>query len=120
MKTLKEILPYYLNVELSVRIDFYNNINSVFRIPLTISTFEQCVKYGKPMLRTFNSLTKPITVEGETFIPIEKLKINPDWFYLDKWIGNIENMNFGELQLLLKWHFNVFNLPTDQFIEIKD
>lgn len=82
-------------------------------------------------------LTKPITVEGETFVPIERLKkifYNVDWQYIsfgngfeveismDSNSGIYFNLSFGEMTGIIecfkKWHMNYLNLPESYYIKV--
>ena len=88
----------------------------------------------KPILRPLSDLVKEITVNGETFMPVEKLfelnhpahksekyyyTVVPNWiecshfstavqfrFYLNDYFGN----NYTTVCKLIEWHFDVFGL----------
>ena len=70
----------------------------------------------KPILRPLSSLDKEIEVNGERFVPIEKMKelglgslprsLDCNWLY------------YHQFEQLVKWHFNVFNLPENLYIDI--
>lgn len=78
------------------------------------------IKHFKPILHPLSNLTKEITHNGETFVPIEKLS----WEYYDGELGLLTNCVYGEnprttvnvidylgdLEKLLEWHFDIFNL----------
>lgn len=84
----------------------------------------------KPILYDLSYLTKEIEHEGEKFVPIKKLKkygfyrVENDEYILRRegsfgsWSGyyNCEALPYYIIQMLLEWHFNVFGLPEDQFI----
>lgn len=91
----------------------------------------------KPILHEMD-LTNPITVDGETFIPIEELKktfYNVDWQFI-KFFGNgfeVEismdsnsgiyfNLSFEEITGIIecfkKWHMNYLNLPESDYIKV--
>ncbi|AZB01269.1 hypothetical protein EG359_17345 [Chryseobacterium joostei] len=82
----------------------------------------------KPIIYPLDFLTKEIEHEGERFVPIHKLRkycievmgakdYDTD-IGIDKLIKGWEVQYWPKLfiDILLKWHFNVFNLPEDQFI----
>jgi hypothetical protein len=68
------------------------------------------IKKFKPLLRPLSDLTKEIEVNGERFIPINKLPIiGIEVLELESDINNgcIEQKYYSKL---LEWHFDVFNL----------
>lgn len=71
----------------------------------------------KPILHPLSDLTKEIEVNGEKFVPIEKLRTQgynlnfDDDFTFEDFINfDILNNSFGFVQLLLKWHFDIYGL----------
>lgn len=61
--------------------------------------------------RPLSDLTKEIEVNGEKFVPINKMPSN--WQrYTNNEIQahNIQALNYRTFQLLLEWHFDVFGL----------
>lgn len=77
----------------------------------------------KLLLRPLSSLTKPITHNGETFVPIdiflqlyggglpESAKHNWKQEFADNILYSpIEAISFGIVQKLLEWHFDIFGL----------
>lgn len=97
-------------------------------------TLENCKEYVlkngyKPILLPLNSLTKEIAINGETFVPIEKLFL-PEinilakdikiigsnivfcGMFQDKILSTLEykRMNYGLVEKLLSWKFDCFNL----------
>ncbi len=73
------------------------------------------LKEVKPVLYPLEYLTKEIEHEGEKFVPQNKLR------HLDlEWLINSDKLimktNYEDVLKLLEWHFNVFQLPEDQFI----
>ena len=70
----------------------------------------------KPILRPLSDLTKEIEVNGQKFIPIDKLGLSYDWsdnisiydFYPNNNIG-MEDIYFT-VNKLYEWHFDIFNL----------
>lgn len=64
----------------------------------------------KPILRPLSDLTKEITNDGETFVPIEQID---GWDTVAAKLitkGNINNAPYWVVQNLLSWRFDVFNL----------
>ena len=79
----------------------------------------------KPLLRSLDSLTKLITVKGynddKEFVPSEKLSVHLfDFDFIDMVVNkrNTNGIPFWVVKLLLKWHFNIFNLPETEYIKI--
>jgi hypothetical protein len=75
----------------------------------------------KPILRQLSDLTKEIEANGEKFVPSEKLAVHLfDFDFLDMVINrkNTKGIPFWVVQKLFEWHFNVFNLPENLFIDI--
>lgn len=88
---------------------------------------------GLPIFYPLEYLTKEIEHEGEKIIPIEKLfgsalAISGYTVYQDfqyKEFAHLTYVKYGlkpfpflfeHYQKLLEWHFNIFQLPEDQFI----
>ncbi|WP_336704423.1 hypothetical protein [Chryseobacterium indologenes] len=79
----------------------------------------------KPILYDLSYLTKEIEHEGETFVPIKRIYEINGWEWdneegneIDE-IGICSDLNiltYATAQLLLSWHFNIFSLTEDQFI----
>jgi hypothetical protein len=63
------------------------------------------LSYAKPILRPLSDLTKEIEVNEKKFIPIEELDMDipftSDLLFL---------VTYGDVQKLLEWHFDVFEL----------
>jgi hypothetical protein len=132
---LKHIAPY-LPYGLMVGKYFENNFFSEeMDISTMASLFNDTRK--KPILRPLSDLTKEIEVNGEKFIPLDKInglnsfgeclfiqdcENSKAYNKLDWWTEFEGGFHFEEMQicyqLLLKWHFNVFNLPEHLFIDI--
>ena len=83
----------------------------------------------KPILFSLEDLTKEITINGETFVPLHKI--------LEEYCFNLKVMSKEEIlsykeslleidisykvhSLLLEWKFNVFNLPEDEYIKVTE
>jgi len=97
----------------------------------------------KPMMCPLSSLTKEITVDGETFVPLERLTEmyadTVNGFHMDinarfpntEYKFTLMQVNrkewttqaavpFEAYQQLLKWHVNIFNMDPSEFIEINE
>lgn len=75
----------------------------------------------KPILYDLSWLTREITHEGETFIPLYKLQKIDKAFILTF----IETFGYEELkvevfELLLEWRFNVFSLPDELIVRVNE
>lgn len=68
-------------------------------------------KLLQPYLHPLSDLTKEITVNRQTFIPIERIQIydpkNVDYLIEQVKLGFVEVIVFN---ILLEWHFDVFSL----------
>lgn len=60
----------------------------------------------KPILRSLSDLTKEINHNGETFVPIEKLK----WEDTKGKFNASEPLSYLDAQSLLSWHFDIYGL----------
>ena len=92
------------------------------------------VTYGmsniKPHRRPMSDLTKPIEHNGEKFTPIDEFFIlygggfkNKKAFLKTGFIDGIlyspyETYTYSLITKLFEWHFNVFNLPKELFVDI--
>ena len=134
----KDIAQYYLGTGLECRADTsYSDweSHSIFVLD-TISVKDGLIfKYDiyrwdevyegriKPLLRSLDSLTKPITVKGynydKEFVPIEEIgELDYDTYSLYYYKNHAIRLPFELIQLLLKWHFNIFNLEETEYIKI--
>jgi len=82
-------------------------------------------KHYKPLLHSLDKLTEPILDGG--LVPIKVL----GWEYYDGQLGNLEYCLYGEsprvainpldylndLEQLKEWHFNVYSLDAEYYIE---
>ena len=133
----KDIAQYYLGTGLKINttenelysIDLKNKqMGCIFRGHL-INIYEWDIV--KPLLRSLDSLTKPITVKGynddKEFVPIYHLlqeycfdtdKMDEDevFDYSDSMI-NVD-ISFVTVKLLCSWHFNIFGLEETEYIKI--
>lgn len=125
---LKDCLHYYIGTGVQVLSSTDNKRGVLDMIGSTTVAFKDSegfrqyrIEEVKLLLNPLSALTKPIVVEGynegKEFIPIDHLYQLSD--YVD-FIESIENDKyelmtparwpFELFQLLLRWHFNVFNL----------
>ena len=124
--TLKEwcaYLPYGLKL-------WYEDNKDIY--PLVVSNNTVSIRGGfnindvksynlKPILYDLSWLTREITHEGETFIPLYKLQKIDKAFVLTF----IETFGYEELkvevfELLLEWRFNVFSLPDELIVRVTE
>ena len=141
-KDLKQILPYYLNSGLKAisNGEIFQVVGVADKSMLfdwdDYDGFSTCwykwdddnFKNTKILLRPLSQLTEPITHEGETFVPIEKLELankakmkgvgRYDFEDINKYGVVFNSLPFWIIQKLIEWKFNVFNLPEDQFIDV--
>jgi len=62
------------------------------------------------ILRKITDLNKEIEIDGEKFVPIEKLSPVPNFFNIDFIIKHPLACNYELIEKLLSWHFDVFDL----------
>ena len=120
--TLKEwsaYLPYGLKFKTKRGLDTLSTLSD----ELINCDFEEWYSLNKvkPILYDLSWLTREITHEGETFIPLYKLQKIDKAFVLTF----IETFGYEELkvevfELLLEWHFNVFSLPDELIVRVTE
>ena len=132
----KDIAQYYLGTGLEI-VDTPSNTNGYLNGINPDEIYFQDGWYSsnrfKPLLRSLDSLTKPITVKGynddKEFVPIEELlktrycdvefdfieAIEDDWASADT---KMEFAPFSIFKKLLSWHFNIFGLEETEYIKI--
>lgn len=107
--TLEHLAPYlpyglgiWFNTSKGVKIHTMsaNNINDVLHYTTNY----------KPILRPLSDLTKEIEHNGEKFVPVNELAINPDWIKFEDWKNDAMLVSYEEAKSLLKWHFDLFAL----------
>ena len=138
----KDIAQYYLGTGLVIRHndgdDLIMNATGSGSNFISIDDIEE---YGKPLLRSLDSLTKPITVKGyndeNSFVPAIEINkvLNKGSYCLnfnnieiednelaisfgDYAIGYYINDTFKVVTLLCSWHINIFNLEETEYIKI--
>ena len=124
IRHLAPYLPYGLNIKdvkhgsVFEALHFITTPNQDFS--LFKGNFDQLTndKYLKPVLFPLSSLTKEITINGESFIPIREIK-NLELFShyeLEDFVRNnftygyIESLSYQLLSQLFEWKFDVFGL----------
>lgn len=131
LKHLSPYLPYGLKVEM-LDFDIMTKLmgieqpNEEMRIQplIELTVGKRLELMYKPILRPLSDLTKEIEVNGEKFIPANKLFDNkhPDFIkaLVDKlFLSEIEtNLSYARIRKLFEWHFNVFDLPKELWIDI--
>jgi len=76
----------------------------------------------EPYLYPLEYLTREIEHEDKKIIPIEIIKLCCDeahFKYIERFIyfeDSVSILPWWVIELLLEWHFNVFNLTEDQYI----
>ena len=120
--TLKEwsaYLPYGLKFKTKRGFDTLSTLSD----ELINCDFEEWYSLNKvkPILYDLSWLTREITHEGETFIPLYKLQKIDKAFVLTF----IETFGYEELkvevfELLLEWRFNVFSLPDELIVRVSE
>ena len=120
--TLKEwsaYLPYGLKFKTKRGLDTLSTLSD----ELINCDFEEWYSLNKvkPILYDLSWLTREITHEGETFIPLYKLQKIDKAFILTF----IETFGYEELkvevfELLLEWRFNVFSMPDELIVRVTE
>ena len=120
--TLKEwsaYLPYGLKFKTKRGLDTLSTLSD----ELINCDFEEWYSLNKvkPILYDLSWLTREITHEGETFIPLYKLQKIDKAFVLTF----IETFGYEELkvevfELLLEWRFNVFSIPDELIVRVSE
>lgn len=69
----------------------------------------------KSILRPLSDITKEIEINGEKFVPSDKINKctttggTYNWFKISE-IGNLKYVNYEVVQKLFEWHFDIFGL----------
>jgi len=64
----------------------------------------------KPILHPLSDLTKEIEVNGEKFVPIEKMD-SLGWFNMNcNKKDKVLRIPYGMMTFLFEWHFDIYNL----------
>ena len=91
--------------------------------------WEANMDMDKPLLRPLSQLTETIEHNGERLVPIDRLhaeyEVDAELEFLsaieDDWDAAPDRMKYAPMtiaNILLSWHFNIFNLPVELFIPI--
>lgn len=123
LKHLAAYLPYGLKIN----IGYYTEKNVLLTVGILTG---YAITSIKPILRPLSDLTKEIDcpeVMGEKIVPIDiiyKIWYEKDLSSFSKRILNDkirlypESMPYWLVQKLLEWHFNIFNLPENLYIDL--
>ena len=124
IKYLASYLPYGLNIKDVKHGSVFEALHFITTphqdFSLFKGNFDQLIKdkYLKPILFPLSSLTKEITIDGESFIPIREIK-NLELFShyeLEDFVRNnftygyIESLSYQLLSQLFEWKIDVFGL----------
>ena len=128
--TLKEwsaYLPYGLKFKTKRGFDTLSTLSD----ELINCDFEEYYSLNevKPILYDLSWLTREITHEGETFVPIHRLLENSNFDLSkmdDDYINSFaESMieiapTYDDVQTLLSWHFNFFQIPDELIVRVTE
>lgn len=131
MKQFKDVAHHYLRSGLGIKF-LRTDDNTWQDAVINVSDYPFLrTKQLKPVMYDMSDIDKEITHNGETFVPIDKLNETFHYQYeMDgKWIMlNVKNVLalnvFAEpmemIELLIEWHFNVFQIEgTINKMELK-
>lgn len=107
LKHLAPYLPYELNIINGV--DTFKMI-SLSKDNVFFNGGLLSIQEIKPILRPLSNLTKEIEVNGEKFIPIDKME-ELGWYNMD--CVNPQKVKCIPLEMasfLFRWHFDIFGL----------
>jgi len=129
---LKHLTIAFANTQKVLYFDDERELNQICRIvelreeEMTISNgeYQYDVEFDdiKIIVRPLSDLTKEIEVNGEMFVPIEKLKERDSdieflgfyqstfAFIIDEKAVGIMAIPYYIIQQLIEWHFDIFNL----------
>lgn len=121
MVKFKDIAQYYFGTGLRLK-DGTTNIEIQGWVIDEMFNYPHLIDW-KPLLRSLDSLTKPITVkgynDGKEFVPLDELgELDYDAHSLNYYKNHTERLPFALIQLLLQWNFNVFGLEETEYIKI--
>jgi hypothetical protein len=112
LKHLAGYLPYGLKCTDGELIGIRNHIGWMGEFKFEYGSKHIPVQSIKPILRPLSDLTKEIEVNGEKFVPVEKLgfpntkKVEDSFLHV---IGSL-HVPYSEMQKLIEWHFDIHNL----------
>lgn len=92
------------------------NHGDELQVALTYSSgndYGFCSDEFKPILRPMTDLTNEIEVNGEKFMPIEKMSPAPNFFNVEFLQKTPLACSYEVVQKLLEWHFDVFGLIAE-------
>lgn len=112
-KVLKSVIYGIDSQEDLIYSDSYLNIDESF--------FPYVLNSVKPIMRPLSDLIKEIEVNGDRFVPIEKLRGMWDCDNVIEYVGHnaikedgrligVQALSYVNIQFLLEWHFDIFGL----------
>lgn len=108
------------------KIEYKNNYYGMVKFPYCNKELFYSEKYIHPILRPLSDLTKPITHNGEMFVPAEVLfkneicLENSVWNIVERLIKyGIAQERFWVIQQLIEWHFNLMD-ESEPFIPVTE
>ena len=119
LKHLAGYLPYGLKAKMNIFGDNQTEVEieglsvigevELSGIRTTVNEFFD-ISEIKPILRPLSDLTKKIKVNGEKFVPIEKMEFL-GWFNMNcKDKDKVLRIPYGMMTFLLEWHFDIYGL----------
>lgn len=128
LKIYSAYLPYGLNVQLSAKDTYKNGVfplvgirnDGLFYMGESgmFGYVQREIGSVKPILYDLSYLTKDIEHEGEVIVLAKKI-FKREWLDIAEYYvrcNQIMKLSYDNIQLLLKYHFNVFNLPESEYI----
>jgi hypothetical protein len=107
---IKHLVPY---LECNLRLERISYKHERFKI---LTAYDLCpdgeIDNIKPILHPLSDLTKEIEVNGEKFVPYEKIK---KMYPIDTFssTSNTAQWSYRIIQKLFEWHFDIFGLIED-------
>ena len=135
LKIYSAYLPYGLKIEchseeeIKKEGNYISELSAIFKNGIQDEFGNDWDFNVKPILFSLEDLTKEITIGGETFVPLHKM--------LEEYCFNLKVMSKEEIlsyqeslleidisykvhSLLLKWKFNVINIPETEYIKVTE
>ena len=114
LKELAPSLPFKLMLQVDSIYEGFTcklvtiNMSNTFVNGMTINN---ALHYGaKPILYPLDYLTKPISHNGETFVPCDELEYVVSESIVSYVKNRLEIVEYWRVQKLFEWRFDVFNL----------
>jgi hypothetical protein len=113
LKHLAPYLPYALMLQEKARPRFQNG-DYIFSVEKWVGrdiarpfVKRHGVVWCKPILRPLSDLNKTIEINGTKFHPKGQIRVLTSYKFAD---FELKDMQYGIIQLLFQWHFDVFGL----------